>query len=217
MVPRKQVVFGAKLILVGNSISMVALGRSRNDSPRKPGRIVIYIGIALLIAAAGVYVVYLTPGCQTNAALDFGVQISIQIENTNNTKVSFFVPPGIGNPGNTWANHTFDGFGVCGHYPLYVDAPTSTQYPGYSVIHVKSTVSYNYVLGDFFAVWGYPIGQNKTLNLPSQPAKGVFWFMCVGPDPNNLQQGSWGQEVLKGDSPIILKYGNTGCLPRGPG
>jgi hypothetical protein len=140
------------------------------------------------------------------AAMDYTLNISIQISNPkNNTQATFALPQiGIGIPGGFWANHTFDAYGINGYYPVYVDVPPN-PYPGYSPIHVKSRISYNYTLGDLFNVWGQPLGQNNTLNVKAQGGS-VDWTMCVGTSPTSLRPGLWAQQRLVSGIDIILSY-----------
>lgn len=186
---------------------------ARSKAPPSGRRLQPIIAVAVLIAviAVGAYFVFgysATPG---KAVLDYTVQISIQVENNNSSQIRFIVPPIIGKAGGAWASHALDLYGVDGNYPVYTDTPPA-NYPGYSLIHVRSNTVHNFTLGDFFGVWGYPLGPNQTLSLPSHPPDGAIWFMCVGPSSNSLRPGYWGSETLTSDNPIILIYGKTGCL-----
>ena len=202
------------------------LGHSRKA--RRKGRSPLLYAIPL-IAIAGTMGIYVfassmhAPTCGTSTLLkatdhvlmDFTVQLSIQVENRNGTQERFIVPPGIGIPGCHWQVHTYDSYGVEGDYPLYTDPPqTSGSYGGYTYIYVRSSVVHNFTLGDFFAVWGEPLGPANTLNFVSQ-ANGFFWAMCVGPQQTSLRPGHWGNESLVAGMPIILLYtspsGSGGC------
>jgi hypothetical protein len=187
------------------------LARARKAVPSgKTLRPFIAVAILLVIAVTAYFLLSYTP-VQAKAVMDYQVQISIQVENNNSTKVRFIVPPMIGKGGGAWASHALDKYGVDNNYPVYTETPPA-NYPGYSIIHVRSNTVYNFTLGDFFAVWGYPLGPDKTLTLTSNPPDGAIWFMCVGPSSNALRPGHWGAETLTSDNPIILIYGKTGCL-----
>lgn len=192
------------------------MGRSQK-AERKRGRRLFYsIPVIALIIALVAYFPALAP--PPVAALNFTVKISIQYSTqtfSNGTNALQFIGlSGIGLPGYTWKNHTYDGDGLDGRYPLYVDPPSSAssgQYPGFSVIHVRSRAVRNYTLGDFFAVWGYPIGPSRTFLFDSKPG-GPSWSMCVGPSATSLRPGHWGAEVLNQNVPIILRYSSNPCL-----
>ena len=154
-------------------------------------------------------------------AEDFIVRINITISNASNTQGNQTVPSNIGVPGGIWQTHTYDNYGLDGHYPVYAD-PAPQYYPGYAVIHVRSKVVHQYTLGDFFNLWGWPLGQNLTLNRPAAvnggPA-GYQWWMCTYYNPNSPfspnappQQGLWKDEILLNGKSISLVYGNTGCM-----
>jgi hypothetical protein len=193
----------------------LALVRSKGAAPA-PGRNrqqIIVVAIFILVIAAGAYFVfgYSLGQTKTTPVMDYTVQLSIQVENNNASSIRYIVPPVIGKAGGTWATHAFDKYGIDGNYPLYTGTPPQ-NYPGYTIIQVRSSTVQNYTLGDFFAVWGYPIGPDQTLTLTSHPPDGATWSMCVGPSQTNLRPGHWGQEVLKNDMPIILLYGKLACL-----
>lgn len=173
---------------------------------------IIAMGLLIILMVVGGYFLfgYTSAAESKPAVIDYTVQMSIQVENNNSSALRFFVPPPIGVAGGAWATHVFDKYGVKGNYPVYQDSPP-LNYPGYSIIHVRSNIDYNYTLGDFFAVWGYPIGPSQTLNLVSHPPDKATWSMCVGSSQNSLRPGHWGAELLRSDTPIILIYGKTGC------
>ncbi len=158
------------------------------------------------IVLAGLYFVAFSPIQAPQAAEDFTFKISIQV--SNGTAFSFVIPPAIGVAGGIWRSHQYDQFGLSGHYPLYTDQPPA-NYSGYSIVHVRSSVVRQYYLGDFFAVWGEPIGYNNTLGIPARNS--FFWDMCVG-GPGNVRPGNWGGEFLVKDLPVELRYSNNGCI-----
>ncbi len=182
---------------------------------RKRSRLVYLVPVLAAVLAVTVYALAIGPALSSNEppAMNFVAQISIQVPGkfqNGTVGMRFVIPQGVGEPGYAWNVHKYDLYGLNGRYPVYMDPPAQTGYPGYSIIHVVSRVNHNYTLGDFFAVWGQPVGANDTLGI--QNSGGYSWSMCVGPSAGSLRPGLWGQEVLAGDMPIILKYSSVGCL-----
>ncbi len=187
-----------------------ALGLSHSGTSRKkPGRLLYVVPIVAVLIVAGAFAVAYVLPPPRDVAMGFDVAISIQI--SNGTARSFFVPPSIGVPGGTWVSHRYDIFGVDGRYPLYTVTPPSGDYPGFSLIHVRSRVLRNYTLADFFEVYGQPLGPANTLGLPTT-SKNV-WEMCVGQPA--FRPGNWGSEVLSRGLFITMVYRPLeafGCL-----
>lgn len=187
---------------------------------RKP--LIIAIAFVVIVVVAAYYLVF---AASPKVVLDFTTKISIQVSTKlpNGTAViHFFVPPSIGVHGATWQSHLYDAYGAHGNYPVYTMAPTN-PYPGFSTIYVQSVANRSYTLGDFFAVWGEPLSMSNTLNMPTPPLASSnstfgpdwYWDMCVGPSPNALHRGTWGNQTLLPTENIILLYSNIGCV--GPG
>jgi hypothetical protein len=191
------------------------MARSKAATSRKKNsRWLFLIPVAglTIIVVAFAFSVGLFPG--PPAAVDFTSKITIRLSNANNTVGNDVVPSAIGVPGGIWQSHVLDALGLDSHYPVYADAATQA-YPGYALIHVRSRVVHQFTLGDFFDVWGQPLGQNLTLNRPAEVnggPKGYLWFMCVASSPSSpFTKGLWGNEVLTSGKIIILVYGNAGC------
>ena len=202
--------FGARPILyqtVWVSRASGFLGRSGGS--KRPGRLLYVVPVvAVLMVAAAFAVAYVLPPPR-DVVMSFDVAVSIQI--SNGTARSFFVPPSIGVPGGTWLSHRYDIFGVEGRYPLYTVTPPSGDYPGFSLIHVRSRVMVNYTLGDFFDVWAQPLGPDRTLDFPA--TSNNLWQMCIGQPPFRL--GEWRSEVLTRGLFVTLVYypkGFLGCV-----
>ena len=187
------------------------MARQRKVAKQNRRQAILAAALTIGIIVAGVYFLSGYSQPQSKAVLEFSIPMSIQVENNNASQIRYIVPPLIGRPGGTWMTSALTRYGVNSNYPLYTDLPAA-NYSGYTVIHVASNTVYNFTLGDFFAVWGQPIGPNQTLTLQSHPPDGAIWSMCVGPSQTQLRPGMWGNEVLKSGSPIILIYGRTGCL-----
>ena len=181
------------------------MARSGKSGHRRRSSYYFLIPVVAFTIIIGAYVAAVN-FATVPAAMDYTVKISIQISNPkNNTQATFALPrQGIGIPGGFWQNHTFDANGIGGDYPVYVDVPPN-PYPGYSAIHVKSRVVYNYTLGDLFSVWGQPLGQNNTLGVQAQ-GQSVVWTMCFGTSASSLRPGLWGQQRLVSGVDIILSY-----------
>ncbi len=161
------------------------------------------IPVVALIVVIVVYSVAVAPP-STSLAVDFAVKITIQLSNSTETR--FVIPSRpIGVAGGAWATHQYDGDGVDSrHYPIYTDR-SPDPYPGYSVIHVRSKVSRGYTLGDFFVLWGHPLGRDNTLGITARD--GLHWGLCVETPPTR-RAGllSWDQEVLVKDATFVLRY-----------
>lgn len=153
---------------------------------------------------------------------DFTFKITIQVSyvnSTGGTQGRFIIPPvNIGQCQGTWLSHQYDGYGIGGKYPIYtLTQDLSNPYPGYSIIHVTSASNRNYTLGDFFAVWGEPLGYSNTLGFTTPPQTGSkqfppswYWAMCTGPPPG-VPSNKWGLEPLSKDKFVSLLYSNVGC------
>ncbi len=188
------------------------MARSRARQAQKTQRLYYAIPIiAVLIIATAFVVAYVLPP-PGDVVMSFDVALEIQVAN-NSTSSRLVSPPIVGVPGYTWVIHTFDIYGANHRYPLYTDAPTSGA--PFSVIHVRSRAVVNYTLGDFFSVWGQPLGSSQTLNIPADNAH-TFWQMCVGVVGNPPSApGHWGSEVLRPNKLMVLVYylaGGSGCL-----
>jgi hypothetical protein len=170
-----------------------------------------------LIGVASAYALYALPVPTAPAAIDYTFNLLVQISNNNssNPQIRAVAPSrSIGEAGGYWATTQYNSYGVdSGHYPIYVDDPSTACKP-YCVIHVKSTVARNYVLGDLFNVWGYPIGRNDTLGQKSYGS--VYWQMCVGVGASAVDNQQFGAFVLRPNLDITLFFHDQnvlGCSP----
>jgi hypothetical protein len=184
------------------------LARSRDvkEDRRKPSRYLLYaIPLIALLSIGVVYVFYLSPVPDSPAAMDYTFQMLIQISNKESNSTRAIVPGhAIGEAGGYWASSQFDKYGVNpSHYPLYMDDPSTACKP-VCTIHVKSTIVYNYTLGDFFNVWGQPLGQNNTIG---QTRQGTFiWQLCLGASQPSTESTAWGALPLSSNLAIVLNY-----------
>ena len=160
--------------------------------------------ILIVIIAIGIYFYFQSPPL----AVNFTFQLSIQISNSTNVRFLGQQTP-VGVAGFAWNNHTYDGQGAIingvAHYPIYSEQ-NANPYPGFTIIHVASTVNRLYYLSDYFSVWGQPLGRNNTLGISSY--KTVYWDMCIGSPPGE-QFGNWGQQVLVPNLEVTLVYFNS--------
>lgn len=205
----------------------MARSRSHSTGDRKSSRYTLY-AIPLIVIAlfAVVFFVLESPPHASNAAVDFTFQFVIQESNNNGTSIAAIVPShSIGEAGGYWASTQYNSYGVdSGHYPIYMDAPcaivtasgclasggcraaNNTIVPPCTV-HVKSTKALNYTLGDFFNVWGYSLGANNTLNIPSK--NNFIWQLCIGPNPQFARYSTlWGAQPLSTNESITIFYVN---------
>jgi len=209
--------FAERLILSFDQLFSGAAGLARSQkakvSKRQRGRYLAY-GIPLLALAlvAGVYVANYLPYATSPAAMDFTFQIVIEV--SNGTAVRAVAPNNaIGEPGGYWQTSQYNSYGIdAGHYPIYLDFPSSSNCPGFCTVHVKSRAVHSYTLQDYFNVWGQPLGRNDTIGLMHHD--NVYWELCVGIPPDSYNPPEWGGLVLQPAMNITLlfhDYNNPGC------
>ncbi len=143
--------------------------------------------------------------------------VALQIRKAyNSTSYNLISPPAVGVPGGNgyWFSHKYDRFGSDGYYPVFTELTPNGA--SYAIIHVRSRAVINYTLGDYFDVWGQPLGPSQTIIY--QTTNTMVWQMCVGTidgPPNTL--GTWRSELLTPRKLIVLDYYDTtgpsgGCL-----
>ncbi len=131
----------------------------------------------------------------------------------------FVTAANIGHPGGIIANATFLSDGVNGFYPLYTSFPPCGNVTSVIVcsIHVQSKVVRPYTLGDFFNVWGEPLGRNNTLGFKANVTGTVkapfYWDMCIHDlsTGRDIPSTDWGSHVLKDGEIVLLLYSQIGC------
>jgi len=185
---------------------------------RKARYVKYAIPLVALLAITVVLAVSVLPASQTPAAVDYTFQLLIQVTNKNssNPQVRNIAPGNsIGEPGGYWATSQYNSYQPDStHYPIYMDSPRISCNQG-CLIHVKSRVAYNYTLGDFFNVWGQPVGQNDTISIKSS---GSFaWQLCTVSSGTPTARTEWGGLLLAPDLKISLIFydtaGGLGCAP----
>jgi len=201
--------------------------RSEIERESKKSRYTLYaIPMIVIIASAVVYVVLTLPAPTASSAMDFTFSLVIQESNNNGSSIAGIVPANsIGEAGGYWRTSQFNAYSVdVGHYPIYMDRPCAISNATACLtsggcqaangaivppctIHVKSTKVIDYTLGDFFDVWGYPLGANNTLGVQSR--NNFAWQMCIGPNASSgYISNLWRAEPLKSGKAITLFYFN---------
>ncbi len=107
------------------------------------------------------------------------------------------LPEDIGRNPARWVDHTLDGYAdtsaATAVSPLHTHDTTGD-------IHVESRVTRDYTLGEFFAVWGQPIGPTDTVELIPDAAHNLT--MTVDGVPST----AWGNLVLQDGQQIEIHY-----------
>jgi hypothetical protein len=183
-------------------------------------RVALAIPLVAVILVGGLYYYYFTSNSGT---------IVMSIQPGLILKESYYGPGGfvsqyfvtsanIGNPGGIISNTTFLSDGVNGFYPLYTTFPPCGNVTSVIVcsIHVQSKVVRPYTLGDFFNVWGEPLGRNNTLGYKANVTGTApfYWDMCIYDISAGRAYPSldWASHVLKDGEIVLLLYSQIGCL-----
>ena len=184
---------------------------AKNSRTRQRSRLRLLIPVSATIIVVGLFLFAAFP-LQTPAAQDFQFAVSILIEKSSSTSgVYVQLTQAIGEPGGFWNSSQFNSNGLNGRYPIFAE-PRQNTANGF-VGHVKSNKVVNYTFGDFFAVWGEPLG-NVTLGTP--PGNGYSWSMCVGTSSTSQRPingfDQWPKQVLQPNLIYFLKFGTSPCL-----
>ena len=187
------------------------MARSRDDKKRKErSRLIIAIPLVALVVVAAVYVVSILPAT-SSVAMNFNDEILVKVQQGTSSNFSIIAPSRtVGEPGGFWATHQYDSYGVAGHYPIYMDNPYYACPAKHAcTIGVKSSVVHQYTLGDFMAVWGYPIvSRNETLGRTS--SGNYAWELCVGATARTaVINRQWGALALQPNMAITLEFYDT--------
>lgn len=194
------------------------MARSQNskDVKRRTRYLAYAIPLIALAIVGGSYVLFLEPQPTVPAAMDFTFNILLQVSNKNSSQVRAIAPGHpIGEAGGYWATSQYNNDSVdSSHYPVYMDIPSTACTP-VCVIHVKSRVVHAFTLGDFFAVWGQPLGENNTIGVTR--SNSFAWQMCIGPPNSATLSNQWGNYIVQSGDDLTLFYYDTstglGCAP----
>lgn len=107
------------------------------------------------------------------------------------------IPANVGIDPNLWRDHTLDEYSLDGPSlsPLHTHEGGDT-----GIIHVESTVTRGYTLGEFFAVWGQPLGPSRTMNMQADSNHRLSLLV------NGVQSSAWGNLVFKDGQQIEIHY-----------
>jgi hypothetical protein len=147
------------------------------------------------------------------------VKFAVALWNGNSTSFSRLgISRDVGVPGGVFGTSRYLSDGINGYYPVWARHYSTT-------IWVDSRVQRNYTLGDFFEVWGAPLGPLDTLGYHENVTsfRGTvtsttylfFWSMCVI-DPHAASSSvhavdDWGNHVLRNNETITLTYATEAC------
>jgi hypothetical protein len=197
----------------------LVLGHPRDTKEHKKQRgLIIAIPLIALVIIAAVYIVSVLPNQGATPAMNFTDQLLVEVNNATASANGYVtpvttingqrVPISLGEPGGLWETHQYDGYGLGGYYPLYMDnsyyaCPAQRA----CTFHVKSTNVVNYTLSDFMAVWGYPtVSPSNTLGVKT--SGNYTWELCIGPPGSAVPNLAWGTMVLSPNLDITLIYYN---------
>ena len=201
-----------RLILIGWEIFPgVVYPLAKGSRSHRRSRFTFLIPVSATIIIVGLFLFASFPP-QTVAAQEFQFAVSILIEKASTTTgVYVQLTQPIGEPGGFWSTTQFNSYGLDGRYPIFAE-PRQNTANGF-VGHVRSSKVLNYTFGDFFAVWGEPLG-NVTLGTP--PGNGYSWSMCVGTSSNNqrpvVSVTDWPKQILVPNLIYFLKFGTSPCV-----
>ena len=168
--------------------------------------------VALLIIAVAVYANYEAGRVAYQAQFDLVIEKRSFDANGQPVTTTVSPAPHIGEPGGYMYTQQYIADGVGGNYPLHT-VDTS------GVVYIDSKVVRDYTLGDFFAVWGEPLGVNNTLgfkaNYSSTLRSPYVWSMCIrtssGGTAVDIPEPAWGAHVIRDKEVIDLVYSQLTC------
>ena len=188
------------------------------QNAKRPSRLshrrLLLIAPILAVAIIGLIVYAMVSGTETVAVNTYSY-LSIAIVNQS-SQVRYIVPDKpIGIPGGYMATNKYLSDGVRGNYPLFSSPSLCGNVTGTGdlcLIRILSKVARSYTLGDFFDVWGVPLGPSETLS-PSYVTNSTYlWEMCISASGSNYVPNSdWGNHVLVTGESVLLVYSPLGC------
>jgi len=93
---------------------------------------------------------------------------------------SRLVPARIGIAVDLWNDHSLDSYGIPGIAPLHTHTASGR-------IHIESSIVRDYMLREFFAIWGEPLGPDRLLDATAGPGEGII--MVVDGTERTLDPG----------------------------
>ncbi len=178
-----------------------------------------------LVAIAVVGIAFLDSYNSARISENLSLRMLVNLWNQNSTAYSQIgILKDVGVPGGVFGTTRYLSDGLNGYYPVWARHYSTT-------IWVDSKVQRNYTLGDFFEVWGAPLGPLDTLgyrenvttfrgNITSTTYL-FFWSMCLV-DPHTSSSSihavdEWGSHVLRNNETITLTYATEACALAGGG
>lgn len=105
------------------------------------------------------------------------------------------VPKLIGISSQLWHDHSLDKYGESSLAALHTH---SEDNPG--LIHVESTVTRNYTLGEFFSIWGQPLGPSQVMGYVID-SHHTLTLLSDG-----QRTAEWGALILRDGQTIEIHY-----------
>ncbi len=183
-----------------------------------------WLVVVALLAIISVSVVFVETYESVQVSHSLSVKLLINLWNryANASQQVKFLSD-IGAPGGIFATTRYSSDGVNGFYPVWGRHYGNT-------VFVDSRVYRNYTLGDFFEVWGEPLGPLNTLGAHENASSYhgnitettylFIWSMCLqnphSPGGPVYSVNEWGSHVLRDNETITLTYATEACgLPGG--
>jgi len=154
------------------------------------------------------------PACTYRAQFDLVIQKKTFDASGQVVTTTILPAAHIGEPGGYMYTQQYIADGAGGNYPIHT-VDTS------GIVYIDSKVVRSYTIGDFFAVWGEPLGVNNTLgfkaNYSSTLRTPYVWSMCIRtPSGGDAPEPAWGAHVIRDKEIIDLLYAQLTCAPVPP-
>ncbi len=167
----------------GATVPLPLSERERRDirARRKPrgkavrlGRPSVALALLLAVVLAGVVLAwpYLSSSPTNTPGTDRPMHIHPHLQLTFDGQ-DRPLPTNIGIDASMWKDHSLDEYSSMGPMaPLHTHDSTGQ-------IHVESTVTRDFTLGEFFHVWGQPLGDQQVWDHQAEPGHGL-WMVVDG-------------------------------------
>ena len=110
------------------------------------------------------------------------------------------IPSNIGLAAELWKDHSLD---ACASGPGAAAMHVHEGPDEDNVIHVEAKIARNYTLGEFFAIWGQPMGPTKVWLFTADSTHALRIVVNGNPTP------AWGDLVLADGQVIEIHYDRT--------